>query len=155
MRVPPLGMRGELLATVEDLAAFGEKRCGTEAGARAAEYLHQRLRRIGLDDVNAQPFAFPRHDIERASLTLSVAGTERQAAWAVLEACGGGTVDGELVNVGWATAEQLAELPSLGGKIAIIDRNPLYHRSTQFYNAPAAGPSAGVFRSTAPANLPA
>src|SRR5205814_2515146 len=126
MRLPPLDMRGELAVTVEDLAAFGEKRCGTEAGARAAAYLHERLRRIGLAAVALQPFAFPRHDVERATLTLSVAGTDRDVAWAVLEGCGSGTVDGALINVGWATAEQLAESPSLGGKIAIIDRNPLY-----------------------------
>src|SRR5690348_3267541 len=107
MRASPLGMRDELLATVEELAGFGEKRCGTEAGARAAEYLHERLRRMGLHDVAAQPFAFPRHDVERASLQLQVAGTERQAAWAVLEACGAGIVDGELINIGWATGEQL------------------------------------------------
>jgi hypothetical protein len=147
-------MRGELLATVEDLAAFGEKRCGTEAGARAAEYIRERLRRVGLADVDEQPFAFPRHDIARASLALTVAGSEREVAWAVLEGCGAGVVEGELVNVGWATAEQLAELHTLKGKIAIVDRNPLYHRSTQYYNAVAAGAAAVVFASTAPANLP-
>jgi hypothetical protein len=147
-------MRGELLTTIEELAAFGEKRCGTEAGQRAAEYLYQRLRHIGLEGVGEQPFAFPRHDLAHAAFELWVAGTERQAAWAVLEGCGAGNVDGELINVGWATAEQLAELPSLRGKIAIIDRNPLYHRSTQYYNAAAAGAAAVVFASTAPANLP-
>ena len=65
-RAPRASMRNPLTSdlgrTVEDLAAFGEKRAGTDAGARAAEYLLERFRRAGLQDVEAQPFAFPGHD---------------------------------------------------------------------------------------------
>jgi hypothetical protein len=150
----PLGLRSELAATVEDLAAFGEKRCGSEAGARAADYLRTRFLRLGLADVREQPFAFPRHDVTRAEFSVAVAGTPRDVAWAVLEACGGGVVEADVMSVGWATPEQLATHPSLAGKIALVDRNPLYHRSTQYYNAAAAGAAAVIFASSAPANLP-
>lgn len=153
MRPPPTGLRGDLLTTVADLAAFGEKRAGTDAGARAAAYLFERMRHLGLDDVHAQPFAFPRHDLAHASLSLSVGGHPRPAAWEVLEASGRGDVDGEVVHVGWATREQLAEV-ALTGRVALVDRNPLYHRSTQYYNVAEAGAAAMIFASTAPGNLP-
>jgi hypothetical protein len=153
MRVPPIGIGGALAATLADLAAFGEKRCGTDAGARAAAYLSDRMQRLGLDDVHEQPFAFPRHDLARASLAISIDGQERAAAWEALEATGAGAVDGEIVHVGWATREQLAEV-ALAGRVALVDRNPLYHRSTQYYNVAEAGAAAMIFASSAPENLP-
>lgn len=153
MIAKPVGLRAELLATVEDLARFGEKRVGSVAGAAAAEYLLGRMRAAGLDDVRADAFAFPRHDVAHATLEIEIAGTARDVAWAALEGSGGGVVDGELVHVGWATPEQLAGV-ALAGKIALVDRNPLFHRSTQYYNVAAAGAAAMILVSTAPANLP-
>ncbi|MCU1280264.1 MAG: putative cell wall-binding domain, partial [bacterium] len=146
-------LQHELLRTIEELAAFGEKRAGTDAGARAAEYLLDRFRRLGLDDVHAQPFAFPRHDLASASLELTVDGEARPAAFAALEASGTGRVDAEVVHVGWATPVELARL-TLAGKVALVDRNPLYHRSTQYYDVAFAGAAALLFASTAPSNLP-
>jgi peptidase M28-like protein len=150
MRAP---LQHELVRTIEELAAFGEKRAGTNAGARAAEYLFDRMRKAGLEDVHEQPFAFPRHDLLRASFGLTVAGAARPMAFAALEASGSGSVDGEVVHVGWATREQLAGV-ALAGGIALVDRNPLYHRSTQYYDVAAAGAAALLFASTAPSNLP-
>ncbi len=145
-------MVSDLGRTVEDLAAFGEKRAGTEAGARAAEYLVERFTRAGLVDVHAQPFAFPRHDVARGSFELTVDGAPTPVAFSVLEASGGGRADGELVHVGWATRPELVRVP-LGGRVALVDRNPLYHRSTQYHDCAAAGAAAVVFASTAPLNL--
>ncbi len=153
MRAPPIGLPAELLRTIEDLAAFGEKRAGSDAGARAAEYLLGRMRRIGLDDVRADPFSFPRHDVASAAFSVDVAGAPAPMAFAVLEASGQGRVDADAVHVGWATREQLAEL-SVAGRVAIVDRNPLYHRCTQYYNCVEARAAAVVFVSTAPENLP-
>jgi Zn-dependent M28 family amino/carboxypeptidase len=152
MIVKPVGLRAELLATVEDLARFGEKRTGSEAGLAAAEYLVGRMRALGLQDVHADRFAFPRHDSAAATLALDVAGSAREVVFAVLEASGAGRVDGEVVHVGWATKEQLDGV-ALDGRIALVDRNPLYHRSTQYYNVAAAGAAAMILVSTAPANL--
>ena len=70
----------------------------------------------------------------------------------MLEASGGGTADGEVVHVGWATRPELVRAP-LGGRIALVDRNPLYHRSTQYHDCAAAGAAAVLFASTAPSNL--
>ncbi|HEY2743609.1 MAG TPA: M28 family peptidase [Polyangia bacterium] len=149
MRLP---LSSELGRTVEDLAAFGEKRAGTDAGARAADYLIDRFDRAGLVDVHAEPFAFPRHQVTRGAFELVVDGTPRPTAFLVLEASGGGRADGELVHVGWATRPELVRVP-LGGRIALVDRNPLYHRSTQYHDCAAAGAAAVVFASTAPSNL--
>jgi len=38
--------------------------------------------------------------------------------------------------------------------LALVDRNPLYHRSTQYHNVAAAGAAALIQVSTAPSNLP-
>ena len=142
----------DLGRTVEDLAAFGEKRAGTEAGARAADYLLERFVRAGLSDVAAHPFAFPRHESVGASFLVTVDGEPLPAPFAVLEASGGGTADGEVVHVGWATRPELVRAP-LGGRIALVDRNPLYHRSTQYNDCAGAGAAAVIFASTAPSNL--
>src|SRR5207302_568848 len=99
MSAPAVGLRGELATTIADLAAFGEKRAGSDGGARAAAYLLERMRRIGLDDVHGDPFAFPRHDLTHAALALTIDGAERPAAWQALEASGSGAVDGEVVHV--------------------------------------------------------
>ena len=148
MRLP---LATDLGRTVEELAAFGEKRAGTEAGARAADYLLERFRRAGLVDVHAQPFAFPRHDVASASFALDVGGEPMAAPFAVLEASGGGRADGEVIHVGWATRPELVRAP-LGGRIALVDRNPLYHRSTQYNDCAAAGAAGVIFASTAPSN---
>ncbi|HEX9103730.1 MAG TPA: hypothetical protein VF997_16080, partial [Polyangia bacterium] len=108
MRTAPIGLGAELLATIEALAAFGEKRAGSDAGARAAEYLIARMRQLGLADVHADPFAFPRHDLASATLALDVDGAPRPTRFAVLDASGAGDADAEVVHVGWATREQLA-----------------------------------------------
>jgi hypothetical protein len=146
------GLRDELRATLEDLAAFGEKRCGTDAGARAAEYIRARLAGHGLEAVRTEPFAFPRHDVTHAALEIEVAGIAREVPFAVLEAAGAGAAEGELAYVGWATDEQLAAT-TVRGRIAVVDRNPLYHRSTQYSNLADAGARGMITISTAPDNL--
>ena len=153
MMAASIGLRDELSATIAALAAFGEKRAGSDAGGRAAAWIFDRMRALGLDDVHAQPFAFPRHDVAQASFALAVGGDERPSSWALLEGSGRGRIEADVVHVGWATREQLAEV-ALAGRVALVDRNPLYHRSTQYYNCAEAGAAAMIFSSTAPNNLP-
>jgi hypothetical protein len=150
-RGPRSDLRDELRATLEDLAAFGEKRAGTPAGARAAEYLRARMQAIGLQAVRAEPFAFPHHDLTAATLEVDVAGIPREVPFAALEGSGAGDVSGELAYVGWATDEQLLQKP-VRGRIALVDRNPLFHRSTQYTNLAEAGALGMITISTAPNN---
>ncbi len=152
MTAAPLGGLGEeLRATLEDLAAFGEKRAGTPAGARAAEYLRARMVALGLQAVRAEPFAFPGHEVTAAALEFEVAAIARDLSYSVLEASGADQFDAELVYAGWATDEQLAATP-VRGRVALIERNPLYHRSTQYANLADAGARAMITISTAPNN---
>jgi peptidase M28-like protein len=152
--IPPAdsALAAELRATLEDLAAFGEKRAGTPAGARAAEYLRQRLAAAGLAEVRAEPFAFPSHEVIAASVAVEVGGIAREIHFSPLEATGAGTFAADLVYAGWATDEQLAATP-VRGQVALVERNPLFHRSTQYANLVAAGARAMVTLSTAPHNL--
>jgi hypothetical protein len=141
-----------LLRTLEDLAMMGEKRAGTPAGHRAAQYLAERLAKAGLQTVTTEPFHFPRHDVTAAGLSLSIGGTRRAVGFDVLEASAPGQVDGELVWAGWAREEDLIGR-DLVGKIALVERNLLYHRSTQYLNVARAGAAAMITVSTAPHNL--
>ncbi|HEX9104131.1 MAG TPA: M28 family peptidase, partial [Polyangia bacterium] len=87
------------------------------------------------------------------TLTLDVDGAPRPTRFAVLDASGAGRADAEVVHVGWATREQLAD-GGVAGRVALVDRNPLYHRSTQYDNCVEAGAAALLFASSAPENLP-
>jgi hypothetical protein len=146
------GAYTELVATLEALAALGEKRVGTPAGHRAAEWVRGRMVGIGLSDVRFESFHFPRHDVKRSSLLLEVAGTARELPYEVFEGAGPGALAADVVAVGWGDAEQLRGV-DLHGRIALVDRNPLYHRSTQYQNVATAGAAAMIYISTAPANL--
>jgi hypothetical protein len=143
-----------LATSVEDLAAFGEKRVGTPAGARAGAYLFDRFCGAGLTDVHFEEFLFPRHDLAGASLELALAG--RVAPWTpgfdVFEGAGPGSVVAEVVHVGTAT-EQEVERHDLRGKVALVERNRFYHRSTQYLNVVRAGAAAMMDLSAAPDNL--
>jgi hypothetical protein len=142
----------ELAATLVVLAAFGEKRVGTDEGLRAAEYLQERMRALGLVEVGFERFHFPRHEVVQSSLALTVGGLPMAVEYDLLEGAGGGTIDAELVHVGGATDESLCGV-SLAGKVALVERNPMFHRSTQYSNVAAAGASAMVSISAAPRNL--
>jgi Zn-dependent M28 family amino/carboxypeptidase len=146
------GLRNELRATLEALAALGQKRVGTEEGMRAAEYLRARMSELGLEDVGFESFHFPRHEVVRSALELTLDGRPFSVGYDVLEGCGDGVVDGEVVSVGEATDEILSSL-ALPGKVALVERNPLYHRSTQYSNVAAAGAAAMLSISAAPDNL--
>src|SRR5689334_8648067 len=64
----------DLQKTLEELAAFGAKRVGTNTGAQDGEYLRGRFAALGLGDVHFEEFQFPREDVTAATMTLSVAG---------------------------------------------------------------------------------
>jgi len=145
-------LREDLARTLHELAAFGEKRVGTHAGLKAAEYLRARMIACGLDNVQLESFHFPRHDLLRSTLELTVAGTTRDVGYDVFEGSGAGLVSADVVSVGWAT-EELLRAVDVRAKVALVERNPIYHRSTQYQNVIAAGAAAMLTISAAPANL--
>jgi aminopeptidase YwaD len=142
-----------LVRTLEDLAAFGQKRVGTEGGVKAADYVSERFRKLGLVPVE-ESFSFPRFDLVSSSLEVRIdgAGALEPIGHDVFEASGSGHADADIVFVGTAQKEELAG-KDLTGKIALVERNRFFHRSTQLDNVQKAGAIAMLYLSVAPDNL--
>lgn len=140
-----------LVATLQDLAALGEKRVGTDPGRQAGEYVMARMKKIGLADVHMEPFAFPRHVVDGKSFGVTVDGASLAPGFDVFEGSGAGHADGDLVYVGTAHPSEVAA-QNLVGKIALVDRDRSYHRSAQYNNVAAAGALAMLYTSVAADN---
>jgi Zn-dependent M28 family amino/carboxypeptidase len=144
--------QGQLLSTLESLAAFGEKHAGSPEGAQAAQYIQQRFEALRLSDVHLESFTFPRWELMSKSMTISIDGAQSTPGFDVFEASGNGVVDGEIVNVETATDGELAG-KDLTGKIALVIRDPSFHRSRQYQNVVKAHAAAMLYLSIAPTNL--
>jgi hypothetical protein len=142
----------DLLATLDALAAMGEKKAGTPAGQMAAAYIEDKLSALGLTDVHRETFSFPLWELGTKSMTITIDGVAMTPGFDVFEASGGGTVDGPIVDVGTATDAELAGV-DLTGKIALVNRNPSFHRSAQLRNVTDKGAAAMLYLSVAPENL--
>jgi hypothetical protein len=140
----PLEAEG-LLRTLEDLAALGDKRAGSPGGQRAAAYLCDRFRALGLAPA-VDPFHFPAHQVTAATLELM----GRPVACEVLEASGAARLRARVLDVGRAQAPLARRLD---GAVALVERDTLLHRSAQYQAVQAAGGSAMLVASAAPANL--
>lgn len=141
--------------TLQDLAAFGEKRVGTEGGKKAADYVMARMKRAELRDVHFEEFNFPMHiaDPNRSSISFKKDGQPAPAmAFDIFEGSGpGDVVDAPIVYVGSAKAEDLRG-KDLRGKIAFVKRDSHFHRSSQYLNVTQAGAVAMLYESTVPQN---
>src|SRR4051794_12204322 len=60
------------------LSAFGEKRVGTPEGARAGDWIRQRMEALGLRDVHFESFHFPKQDILSSRLTVEIEHATRE-----------------------------------------------------------------------------
>ena len=142
-----------LQPTLDALAAMGQKQAGTAAGMMAATYIQQRMTALGLTDVHFEQFTFPRWDLASASLTVTIDGAPMSPGFDVFEASGSGTTpDATIVDAGNANDTALTGL-DLTGKIALVRRDPSYHRSSQLRNVAAKGALAMLYLSIAPQNL--
>src|SRR5262249_19062767 len=137
------------------LAAIGPKRAGTVGGREAAELIRTRMEQAGLAQVGFEEFAFPRRDVLESSLRVKwdqAPDDDEPLAHDVLDGPSGGKLEAELVFVGPAGEAELAGR-DLTGRIALVSRHRLYHRSTQYQRVAAAGAVAMVYVSSAPDNL--
>jgi Zn-dependent M28 family amino/carboxypeptidase len=144
--------QGQLRSTLDALAAMGQKQAGTPAGQQAAQYISDRFAALELTDVHLEPFQFPRWELISKSMTISIDGVDLTPGFDVFEASGSGIVDGEIVNVETATDGELAG-KDLTGKIALVVRDPSFHRSSQYRNVQQAHAAAMLYLSIAPDNL--
>jgi hypothetical protein len=137
--------------TVEALASLGAKVSGTPAAREAARYIAQRMEAAGLE-VRLEHYRFPRQEVVSSSFAVRVGGAPLPMEHLVLETSGSGTVSGPVVFVNEASPADLAGV-DLAGKIALVLRSKLLHRSAQYYNVVAAGAAAMISHSIAPENL--
>jgi Zn-dependent M28 family amino/carboxypeptidase len=150
---PPPTDPNDLLATLQDLSAMGDKGAGTAAGAQAAAYISQHMTSIGLADVHYEELAFPQWKLVTKSMTVTIDGAAITPGFDVFEASGAGSItNADIVDVGTATAGELAG-KNLAGKVALVVRDPSFHRSAQFQNIARAGAAAMLYLSIAPKNL--
>jgi Iap family predicted aminopeptidase len=150
--VPPPTDPTVLTPTLDALAAMGQKQAGTVTGAMAASYIAGRFTELGLSNVHTEPFGFPRWDLQSKTLAVTIDGAQSAPGFDVFEASGSGDVTGPVVDVGTATDADLATL-DLTGKVAMVRRDPSFHRSSQLRNVVAKGALAMLYLSVAPENL--
>lgn len=143
----------DLLATLEALSAMGEKAAGTPAGQEAALYIQGRFDELKLTDVHVESFTFPQWKLDRKTLTITIDGVPMSPGFDVFEASGSGNVvDGDIVNVETATDGEL-QGRDLTGQVALVIRDPSFHRSSQYRNIQRANAAAMLYLSIAPTNL--
>jgi hypothetical protein len=147
--------QGGALQTLNELAAFGEKRVGTPEGAKAAQYVMDRMNKAGLVNVHFEEFNFPMHiaDVPSSSFEVTNGGKPiPKIAFDVFEGSGNGRVEqAPIMYVGAAKPEDLAG-KDLHGKIAFVKRDSTYHRSSQYRNVAQAGALAMLYESAVPGN---
>jgi Peptidase family M28/PA domain len=137
--------------TLDALAAMGEKGAGSTAGQMAAMYIEGKFATLGLT-VTTESFQFPRWVLTDKSFSVTFDGTTLTPGFDVFEASGSGTIDAALVDAGTATAGDLQGL-DLTGKVALVRRDPSFHRSTQLKNVRDAGAIGMLYLSIAGENL--
>src|SRR5262249_31221651 len=105
---------------------------------------------MGIPDVHQEAFQFPQHRVAAEKSVFSFSGTTY--AFDVFEGSGSGVVDdAPLTFVGTAKPEELAGV-DLHGRIALVKRDPSYHRSSQYRNVADAGAVAMLYVSQASQN---
>jgi Zn-dependent M28 family amino/carboxypeptidase len=103
-------------------------------------------------EVRLEHYRFPRHEVLSSSFTVRIGGAPLPMEHLVLETSGSGTVSRPVVFVNEASPADLMGV-DLTGKIALVLRSKLFHRSAQYYNVVAAGAAAMISHSIAPENL--
>jgi aminopeptidase YwaD len=110
----------EIGRTLDDLAAIGNRYAGTPGEAAARDYLLDRFRALGLDDVRLEPFGYLGYEAESASCVLK--GHEFQCH--PLQYTATGEAAGQAVYLGDATETDFERIDAggidLAGKIAVV-----------------------------------
>ena len=142
----------ELMTTLSALAAFGPKHVGSDEGRAAAAYIRDRMKSIGLSDLREESFSFPRWQSTSSSMSLTVDGQAMSPGFDVFESSGPGHADADVVWASTATDSDLAGL-ALTGKVALVVRDPSFHRAAQYKNVIGKGAAAMLYLSISPSNL--
>jgi aminopeptidase YwaD len=110
----------EIGRTLDDLAAIGNRFAGTPGEAAARDYLLDRFKTLGLDDVRLEPFGYLGY--EAGSATCALNGREFECH--PLQYTATGEIAGQAVYLGDAAEADFARLDAggvdLAGKVAVI-----------------------------------
>ncbi|TKX75126.1 M28 family peptidase [Halorubrum sp. GN11_10-6_MGM] len=146
-----------------DLTAIGSRMAGSEGERRAAGLVADAFERAGLADVRTEPFELPAWERGSASLDVTVSGREGEPATRSFEALAlpyspGGSVAGELVDVGYGTPAEIDER-DVEGRIAVASTTTpeggrFVHRMEKFGYAIDAGAVGFVFVNHLDGQLP-
>jgi Zn-dependent M28 family amino/carboxypeptidase len=146
-----------------DLTAIGSRMAGSEGERRAGEVVADAFERAGLADVRTEPFDLPAWERGSASLDATVSGRGGEPATRSFEALAlpyspGGSVSGELVDVGYGTPAEIDER-DVEGRIAVASTTTpeggrFVHRMEKFGYAVDAGAVGFVFVNHLDGQLP-
>ncbi|MDB2240952.1 aminopeptidase [Halorubrum ezzemoulense DSM 17463] len=146
-----------------DLTAIGSRMAGSEGEARGADLVADAFERAGLADVRTEPFDLPAWERGSASLDVTVSGrggepTTRSFEALALPYSPGGSVSGELVDVGYGTPAEIDER-DVAGRIAVASTTTpeggrFVHRMEKFGYAVDAGAVGFVFVNHLDGQLP-
>src|SRR5215475_11198096 len=148
----PGRVEARLRGTLEDLAALGNKRAGTEAEAQAGEYVAERFRAAGLSDVHFEEFAFPRYDLHATRIEVTSGEQSRSMTGEAFAYSGIGRAEGEAVFAGTGRPQEYAGIDATG-KVVLVRRVADYHRTAQYRQVIEHGGAAMLYVSQAPENL--
>lgn len=106
--------------TLDDLAEIGNRYAGTPGEVAARDYLLDRFKALGLDDVRLEPFQYLGYESESSSCTLAGAELECHP----LQYTATGEAAGQAIYLGEATENDFARIDGRGidlaGKIAVV-----------------------------------
>lgn len=146
-------VEGRLARTIQDLAALGNKRAGSEKARAAAEMIFGRFTAAGLDDVRFEEFRFPAFDLVDSQFAAAIdGGPSTPIAHDVLYYSGAGQVEADVVDLGFGQPPDY-EGVDVTGKVCLVVRKTTYHRTSQFRECAAHGGAAMLFVGLAPGNL--
>jgi len=146
-----------------DLTAIGSRMAGSEGERRAAEIVADAFERAGLSAVETRPFEMAAWERGSATLRVTAPGRDGAAATREFEALAlpyspGGSVTGELVDVGYGTPAEIDER-EVEGRIAVASTTTpeggrFVHRMEKFGYALDAGAVGFVFVNHLDGQLP-
>ena len=140
-----------------DLTAIGSRMGGSEGEAEAADLVADAFRDAGLHDVGQDPFDLDAWHRGDSSLDL-LEPRERTFETVALPYSPAGEVEGELVDAGYGTPEEIDDV-DVEGKIVVASTTTpeggrFIHRMEKFGYAVGQGAKAFVFVNHVPGQLP-
>ncbi|MFW6017566.1 MAG: M28 family peptidase [Halapricum sp.] len=143
------------------LAEFEDRLGGHPGEKRAAEFLHDELEEIGIENVRQESFAIPEWTRGETSLLVHVHSRDRERTFEArsLPYCPEATVEAPLVDVGYGTPEDLDDSDVEDAIVVASAATPqsadrFVHRTEKIGHAAERGATGFIFANHRPGQLP-